>query len=244
MASDPPDPYAILGLTRDCSEADIREAYRALARLHHPDLNPGDPAAVAHTQALNAAYEILRDPMRRRAHDRATTMPDPLRVRPARRPAIRQVVLVAPSDLLQGATRSIRLPDASTPPGTETLDLIIPPGTAPGTLFRLRRAPPHERVVVTVRVKLRPDPRLKARGADVQCDLRLPARRAAEGGWESVRALTGRPLRVRVPPGVTSGTVLRISGEGLPAARGGRGDLLVRILHRPDAPRAPRRQRL
>ena len=65
-----PDHYATLGLDRGCTDAQIRAAYRLLAKQHHPDLNGGSREAVAHTQALNAAYEILSDPARRRDYDR------------------------------------------------------------------------------------------------------------------------------------------------------------------------------
>ena len=45
---------------------------------------------------------------------------------------------------------------------------------------------------------------------------------------------TGAPLRVSIPAGVGRAAVLRVSGEGLPKPRGGRGDLLVRITYRPE----------
>ena len=55
--------------------AQIRAAYRLLAKQHHPDLNAGSPAAGAHTQALNAAHEILSDPEKRAAFDRELDAP-------------------------------------------------------------------------------------------------------------------------------------------------------------------------
>src|SRR5688572_12108827 len=64
------DHYATLGLDRDCTDAQIRAAYRLLAKQHHPDRNGGSRAAVTQTQVLNAAYEILSDPARRREYDR------------------------------------------------------------------------------------------------------------------------------------------------------------------------------
>jgi DnaJ-class molecular chaperone len=47
-----------------------------------------------------------------------------------------------------------------------------------------------------------------------------------------IRELTGAMLRVQIPRGVLRGEILRVSGEGLPKSRGGRGDLLVRITYR------------
>ena len=63
--------YAVLGLDRTCSALQIRDAYRLLAKRHHPDLNSNSEKARAQTQALNAAYEVLGDPARRREYDHA-----------------------------------------------------------------------------------------------------------------------------------------------------------------------------
>jgi DnaJ-class molecular chaperone len=63
------DYYATLGLTKAASEADIKRAYRKLARQHHPDLNPGDKKAEARFKELNEANEVLGDPEKRRKYD-------------------------------------------------------------------------------------------------------------------------------------------------------------------------------
>lgn len=85
-----------------------------------------------------------------------------------------------------------------------------------------------------VRVRTRPNIRFKAHGSDLRCDLRITARRATEGGSESLTGVLGTPLRLQIPRGVKRGEVVRLSGEGLPKARGVRGDLLVRITYRPE----------
>ncbi len=64
------DPYETLGVKRDASEADIRAAYRALAKRFHPDLNPGKPAAAERFKQINAANDILSDPEKRARFDR------------------------------------------------------------------------------------------------------------------------------------------------------------------------------
>ena len=56
-----------------------------------------------------------------------------------------------------------------------------------------------------------------------------------------IRGLTGTRLRVPIPRGVARGEIIRISGEGLPKPRGGRGDLLVRITYRVEVRVTPRR---
>ncbi len=61
--------YDALGVRRDASDDDIRRAYRKLARVYHPDVSK-EPEAEAKFKALNQAYEVLRDPEKRRMYDR------------------------------------------------------------------------------------------------------------------------------------------------------------------------------
>jgi molecular chaperone DnaJ len=61
------DPYAVLGLTPQASSAEIKAAYRALVKCHHPDAGGDDE----HIVALNAAWEVLRDEQSRRRYDAA-----------------------------------------------------------------------------------------------------------------------------------------------------------------------------
>src|SRR5206468_7523902 len=64
------DFYGLLGVSRDCSEADIKKAYRKLAMECHPDRNNGDKAAEERFKLVTEAYEVLRDPDKRSAYDR------------------------------------------------------------------------------------------------------------------------------------------------------------------------------
>ena len=64
------DHYQTLGLHRRCTEAQIRTAYRMLAKQHHPDVNGGAEESVLRTRLLNAAHEVLSDPEARAAYDR------------------------------------------------------------------------------------------------------------------------------------------------------------------------------
>lgn len=63
------DYYKILGLTKNASEADIKKAYRKLARKHHPDLNPNDKSAEQKFKQINEANEVLSDPEKRKKYD-------------------------------------------------------------------------------------------------------------------------------------------------------------------------------
>jgi molecular chaperone DnaJ len=64
------DFYVVLGVARDCAEADIKKAYRKLAMECHPDRNNGDKAAEEKFKLVTEAYEVLRDPDKRAAYDR------------------------------------------------------------------------------------------------------------------------------------------------------------------------------
>lgn len=63
------DPYACLGVAPDASQAEIRKAYRRLAKETHPDRNPDDPDAAARFQAIRDAYALLSDTERRAQYD-------------------------------------------------------------------------------------------------------------------------------------------------------------------------------
>src|SRR3954470_21953669 len=63
------DYYATLGVSKNASEKDIKQAFRKLARKHHPDVNPGDKNAEGRFKEINEAYEVLGDPEKRKKYD-------------------------------------------------------------------------------------------------------------------------------------------------------------------------------
>lgn len=63
------DYYEILGVTKDASDKDIKNAYRKLAKKYHPDLNQGDTKAADKLKEVNEAYEVLSDPDKREKYD-------------------------------------------------------------------------------------------------------------------------------------------------------------------------------
>ena len=63
------DYYSTLGVAKTASEKEIKQAFRKLARKHHPDVNPGDKAAETKFKEINEAYEVLGDPAKRKKYD-------------------------------------------------------------------------------------------------------------------------------------------------------------------------------
>jgi curved DNA-binding protein len=63
------DYYSTLGVSKTATEKEIKQAYRKLARKHHPDVNPGDKSAESRFKEINEAYEVLGDPPKRKKYD-------------------------------------------------------------------------------------------------------------------------------------------------------------------------------
>src|SRR5712691_696755 len=70
------DLYVLLGLERGATLADVKRAYKRLARKYHPDINPGDRMAAAQFREIAEAYATLSDPDRRRRYDTTGSAPE------------------------------------------------------------------------------------------------------------------------------------------------------------------------
>lgn len=229
MQPELPDLYDTLGLGPQATADQIRTAYRFFAKQDHPDLNP--TAEKARIQQLNAAYEILGDPSRRRAYDRERNSTHPSRTTGRN---ISHDAYLRIEDFLRGTTLDVRVKDPASPRESEIYRVTVPSMTAPGMKFRFPREAPFEGGFVEIRVRALPGYRFKLSGSNLRLDLRISAQRAANGGNETITGVTGNVRTIKIPARVRRGEILRVPGEGLPKSRGGRGDLLVRIVYRPE----------
>ena len=250
------DLYAVLGLEPQASSAEIKRAYRRLARRYHPGINPGDTAAEALFRRINEAYEILGDPVRRRQYD------DGGRVLPGGAPASgslefagfdfsvaahgREAATFSElfADLLHPLTRSGGRPEAGVDLHAAVTVSFLEAlrGTAKQVIVTRQhvcRACQGLGHVATAEARCAPCHGTGTiRWARGHMVFSKPC--AACGGTGRLRqqgcavcAGDGRVVRsdalaVAVPPGTSDGTRLRVAEQGHAGLRGGRaGDLYV-----------------
>lgn len=189
------DYYEVLGVSRSASQDEIQQAYRKLARRHHPDVNK-DPGAEERFKDLNEAYSVLSDPKTRARYDRFgedfRQIPEDYDER----------VAAGAGGGFRGRTtaggggprvRYAGFGDDFAAEGIDIEDLF-------GSMFGAGAA------------------RGSVPGADQEAELPLTVEEAYRGGRRTVTLAgpTGQPRRyeVDVPPGVTDGQRIRLAGEG------------------------------
>lgn len=202
------DYYDTLGLKRGASEAQVKKAYRKLAKECHPDLHPGDAAKEARFRDLQEAYDVLADPAKREKYDRFGHA------------AFKAGFGGGPGAGGGGAGGGFQ--------GFEFKDVFGGGGGFSDILEGLfgaggprpRQGGPHGRA---------------RRGADRTETLTLTFEEAIRGGRRGVNVRTGprgglESLTVRVPAGVADGQRIRVPGKGEPGAAGGPpGDLYLQV---------------
>lgn len=225
MAMEFKDYYATLGVPKTASEAEIKRAFRKLAREHHPDLNPGNKAAEARFKEINEANEVLSDPTSRRKYDELGS----------NWRAYEQAGSADPGGASSPFGRSAGGTSYRTMTPEEMQEMFGDSdpfsdffyrffgGAAPGPSSGPQRG--------------RTQPR---RGADFETPVDLTLEEAYGGASRRLH-LDGtggkaRNVEVRIPAGVAEGARVRVAGEGQPGPKGGSpGDLFLRVHIEPHA---------
>ena len=258
MARKKRDYYEVLGVAKDCDEAELKRAFRELARKWHPDVNPNDPEAGTRFREINEAYAALSDPEERARYDRWGHRPtgneptgfgavaaavedvlgDVLRRRKSKQRGrdLRYTLEVGFEEAAFGATKAIQVPNGDSGKQPREFSVVIPAGTAEGAVKMMKGegepgkhgGPPGDLHVI---VRVKPHPVLRREGLDVWSEVALTYPQAALGGVIEVPTLDG-PVKMRIPELTQSGRVFRIRGRGVPRAGGKnapRGDHLVKV---------------
>ena len=204
------DLYDILGVSRTASADDIKKAYRRLAKKYHPDVNPSDKRAEEKFKEVTAAAEVLGDEKKRSLYDEFGA--DSLRsgFDASKAEAYRQWKR-------QGA-----------PQGGMPFDFGDFPEVNVGEFGPFDFGSLFEDLFSGRRQRSRRGP-MPQHGTHAEAEIEVDLRDAVVGTERDVR-VGGKTLRVKIPKGVTDGSMIRLSGQGGPGAHGGNaGDLYLRV---------------
>jgi len=215
------DPYEVLGVDRKASAADIKSAFRQLAKKLHPDANKNDPKAASRFAEINAAYEILGTDDKRKAYDRGE-------IDAEGKPRFQGF----------GAGAGAH-PGGFAPEGDFETFSFGPEGFTRTT--RRGRGGGFEDILreafgsmggAGARGRGGPGAAFEAEdfgtGADVKAALTVTLPDAAQGVTQRVRLPSGKDVEVKIPAGIAEGQQIRLRGQGMPGP-GGAGDLLITV---------------
>ncbi|WP_020177654.1 DnaJ C-terminal domain-containing protein [Methylopila sp. M107] len=216
------DPYDVLGVARQASEADVKKAYRKLAKAWHPDQKPNDPKAKEKFAEIGQAYEILSDKGKRGQFDRGE-------IDAEGKPRF-QGFSGGGNPFGQGAGAGGR--------GAKFDFDFGGGGPFAGAGTRTRAGAGQEDFIDEILGafgggrRRRPETPFGSgeppRGEDVRAEIVVPFRDWARGGKQRMRLQAGKELEVAIPAGIEEGKTIRLKGQGMPSSLGGEpGDALI-----------------
>ena len=203
------DFYAVLGVPKDISQAELKKAYRKLARKYHPDSNPGNAAAEAKFKEISEAHAVLSDPEQRKEYDqmRALGAGAP-RFTAGGTGQAAGFEDVFGGMFVQGNQRTTR----SAGGFEDIFGSMFGGGNfgQPSGGFRGQGGP--------------------SKGRDLAATTSLDFVTAIRGETVKLQATGGKPISVKIPAGVSDGQKIRIKGKGEPSSDGGPpGDLTLTV---------------
>jgi DnaJ-class molecular chaperone len=201
------DPYAALGIAKTSSADEVRKAYRTLAKELHPDVRPGDRAAEERFKRATAAFNLLSDPVLRGRFDRGEIDAD----------GNERMGFAGGGQRNYARSRA----GAGAGPGGPGMGPDFDLGDIFSDLFSSGGMGGGGRAGGGF---------ARMRGRDIRFTLEVEFLDAINGGRRRVSLAEGRTLDVNIPPGVESGQVLRLKGQGGAGVQGGpAGDALVEL---------------
>jgi DnaJ-class molecular chaperone len=221
------DPYEVLGLDRKASAADIKSAYRRLAKKLHPDANKNDPQAAAHFAELNAAHEILAEDDKRKAFDRGE-------IDAEGKPRFRGFEgFSGGGNAHPGGGFGSDANFESFNFGPEGFTRTTKRGGRGGgarfggggfedilrDAFGSARGGGAGATYETEEF---------GAGADVQAEMSVALTDAANGATQRLHLPNGKDVDVKIPVGIMNGQHIRLKGQGMPG-QAGAGDLLITV---------------
>jgi DnaJ-class molecular chaperone len=223
------DPYEILGVSKGATEAEIKSAYRRMAKKLHPDANKHDPKAASRFAEINAAYEIAGDDKKRKAFDRGE-------------------IDAEGKPRFQGYEGFGAQPrgGAGFNPGSSGFESFNfgadgfqrrgagGGGFQGGGFEDILRGMFGNATRGGARSQFEPQDFGGATtgqdfGQDLHASLTITLADAAKGTKTRVHLPTGKDVEVKIPAGLTSGQQIRLKGQGWPSASGKAGDALITV---------------
>ncbi|MFE1646503.1 DnaJ C-terminal domain-containing protein [Microbacterium sp. P01] len=210
------DFYAVLGVPKEITEADLKKAYRKLARKYHPDSNQGDAAAEAKFKEISEAYSVLSDTEQRQEYDQIRAMGSGARFTASGQGAGGFEDVFSRFGQGRGGTRT------QNPQEFEDIFSMFNQGGGFGSGgfgqtsggYRGFGGP--------------------TRGADVTARTTIDFLTATKGETITLQGEDGKPFKVKIPAGVSDGQKIRLRGRGRPSPDGGEtGDIVVQVAVRP-----------
>lgn len=198
------DFYAVLGVSKDVSEAELKKTYRKLARQYHPDSNPGDAKAESRFKEISEAHSVLSDPEQRREYDQVRAMGSGARFQAGGQSGGFEDVF---GGMFNQGSRS-----QSSASFEDLLGGMFGNGGfgASSGGFRGAGGP--------------------TKGRDVSANTTLDFVTAIRGETIKLQPAGGKALNVKIPAGVSDGQKIRLKGKGENSLDGGApGDLVLTI---------------
>jgi len=209
------DYYKVLGVPAGATTAQIKKAYRRLARKYHPDTAGDDPQAQERFKELQEAYEVINDPKKRQMYDRFGHADMKMGQGQGPWPGGASTAGPFGGNWSQGGGRI----------DFDLSDLFGRGGM--GDVFDQLRGRTGRRTPRSVR----------QRGADIEHTIKLGFTEAISGSTRDVSATVQQAdgqqrherISIKIPPGVDNGSKIRVRGKGQPGIGGHDGDLIIKI---------------